>query len=127
MITKLPKTPKQILLYVVVFLFFLAFAVITDNKFNKIFQEQYDKAVEITRADSVNLMVTNTWSNRGFSSFNDSLYILSFKMNQPNLKIIDRHKLKRPFYLKKNANNDTIWVIGNKKERYFWVFRKDSD
>ena len=51
---------------------------------------------------------------------------------QPNLKIIDinkligTHELELPFYLKKEADNDTIWVIDN-NETYFWVFRHDRE
>ena len=103
-------------------------AVITDKKFSNIIQKKYDKAVEITRADSLNLKVINYWSNRGTYFFNDSLMIDVGKIEKPEgLYTYELFgKLELPFYLKKAANNDTIWVI-DKNDTYFVVFREDRE
>ena len=53
-------------------------------------------------------------------------YIFSYKIDDTNLDFLDVYKLELPFYLKKEANNDTLWIIDS-KEMYFWVFRKDRD
>ena len=118
-----PRTPKAILLFLlyVVFLF-----VIFTNYLDKRWQKYYEKTVEIRRTDSVNLKVINTLRNRNYLYFNDSLYIVSYKIELPNLRFLDIDKLELPFYLKKNADNDTLWIIDN-KETYFGVFRKDRD
>ena len=108
------------LIFAIPFMYFLV-------KQNKRMQEYHDKTVEIKRADSLNLKVTNRWSNRGFHYFNDSLRIIGrvkTPADLPLYKIFER--LELPFYLMKEADNDTLRVTDN-KEIYFWVFRKDKD
>ena len=91
-------------------------------------QNIYNKAVEITRCDSVNIKVTNKFHSHGTYFFNNSFKIRIYKIEQPVSlhvsKLLD--KLELPFYLNKDANNDTLWLIDN-KETYFGVFRKDRD
>ena len=91
-------------------------------------QNYHDKTVEIRICDSVNIEVINTWRNHGLYYFNDSLYISSSKIEEPvSLYLYNLfYKFELPFYLKKNADNDTIWIIDN-NETYFWVFSKDLD
>ena len=108
-----------------VFFLFVLFIIIVKEQ-DKKWQEYYDKTFEIRHADSVTLKVTKLLQNGNALFFNDSLCILSHKINKPNLGFLDVYKLERPFYLKKEANNDTLWLIDN-KETYFWVFRKDRD
>lgn len=85
----------------------------------------YDKTVEIRQEDSLNLKVMDVWLNRGYLFLNDSLYIWGSKIGEPNLRLIDIYELGLPFYIKKAADNDTVW-IRNYKETYFFVFRKDK-
>ena len=85
----------------------------------------YDKTVEIRQEDSLNLKVIDVWLDRGYLFLNDSLYIWGSKIGEPNLRLIDIYELGLPFYIKKAADNDTVW-IRNYKETYFLVFRTNT-
>ena len=121
------KSRKANLISALFVIFLLVLFVITSIEQDKKWQKYYDKIVEIRRTDSVALKVTNLLQNGSALFFNDSLCILSYKMNQTDLIFRDIHKLELPFYFKKAADNDTIWITDNKNETYFWVFRKDRD
>ena len=109
-------------------LILFAVFVIYNIHWDKKWQKYWDKVVEIRRCDSVNLKVTKKLSARGYHHFNDSLYIQTFRMEEPvSLYVFNLYdKLELPFYLKKEADNDTLWLIDN-NGTYFLVFRKDRD
>jgi hypothetical protein len=107
-----------------IFIFMVVAGIVIITNTRKL-NHYYDKTVEIRQEDSLNLKITNVWLNRGYLFLNDSLYIWGSKIDEPNLQLIDIYELGLPFYLKKAANNDTVWVI-NFKKTYFFVFRKDK-
>lgn len=84
----------------------------------------YDKVVEIGQEDSLSLKVTDVWVNGGYLYLNDSLYIWGSKVDEPNIKVLEIYEIGLPFYLKKTAKSDTLWIKSNKGE-YFFILRKD--
>ena len=85
----------------------------------------YEKTVDLRREDSIKMEVTKSIVNHGIITFNDSLNIASYMVEEPNLKVMYFSELEEPFFLIKEANNDTIWLM-NSNNTYFFVFKKDK-
>ena len=117
---------KRIFLVGFLILFALVIAAIVITINTRKLNQYYDSIVGIRQEDSLSLKVTNVWVNGGYLFLNDSLFIWGSKVDEPNIKIIEIYEIGLPFYLRKAANNDTVWIINN-KETYFFVFRKDKD
>jgi len=97
-------------------------------------KERASKRVEVRRWDSLNIKLTESpFNNGGVSILNDTLFLLSYKLNDRNLDIlkiytlIRKRELELPFYFKKAADNDTIWITDNRNQVFFWLFLKDRD
>ena len=118
------KMSKKIIYIFLLFIIFVIVCIIYTKKMDN----YYAKTTEIRRCDSVNIKVTNKLHLSGAYNFNDSLYILSSKMEEPTHLYVSKFfsNLELPFFLRKEANNDTLWLI-DKNETYFLVFRKDRD
>ena len=120
------KSEKIKFLHPLVYLFFFVVFVVVCILESKRWDKYIAKTVEIRQEDSVSTEIINIWIVGGYAYFNDSLKIRDYKVNRPNLGFRDIQELEVPFYLKKEANNDTIWIIDN-KETYFWVLIHDRE
>ena len=118
------RSPKATLFSIIyaIILFVVGFWI--NNEMEKEMIIYWDKMVEIKQEDSVNIKVMTKYSTRGYYCFNDSLFIIGAKIDKPVSLYFDKiyDKLGLPFYLKKDANNDTIWLI-DYKAKQFVVFR----
>jgi len=110
--------------HIIFLLTILSIGIAITNIINKKMQNYFDKTVEITRCDGVNIKVTSNLRYHGYYYFNDTLYIRASRIEKHSYLYQLYDKLELPFYLKKEANNDTLWIIDN-KETSFFVFRKD--
>ena len=108
--------------FLIIFVLAIAATVIIIN--TRKLNHYYDATVGIRQEDSLSLKVTNVWVNGGYLFLNDSLFIWGSEVDEPNIKVIEIYEVGLPFYLRKAAKNDTVWIINN-KETFFFVFRKD--
>ncbi|MBP5708759.1 MAG: hypothetical protein J6W61_03230 [Bacteroidales bacterium] len=107
-------------------LIILVIFVIACFNYTKKTRQYYEKTAEIKKEDSINLEVIKTWEAHGYLTFNDSLTIVSHMIEQPNLQLMFVYEIGLPFFLIKEANNDTIWLM-NSDNTYFFVFKKGKE
>jgi hypothetical protein len=81
---------------------------------------------KISISDSLYLKIIETKYLRGYLSFNRLYYIEEGNFTKRSLDLWKVTEFELPFYVKKAANNDTLWIISD-KERCFFIFRKDTD
>lgn len=120
--------PKKMKIYLAEAIFgFVAF-IIACYIYTKKVDQHFAKMIEIKREDNINIQVTHTWEDHGVVFFNDSLYTSSSKIIYTHaLQMYDIDKLELPFYLRKDADNDTMWFADSNMSFCFILKEEQPD
>jgi len=109
---------KNIVIISIVLLVLTAFIslIVIDTKN---IRKYWNNQMEIKKTDSINTNVNETRYLRGYLSFNRELFIDIGNVDEPNITSWKVTELELPFTLKKEANNDTIYIYTDDAVYYF--------
>jgi hypothetical protein len=108
---------------VVIFLILFAIAIFIENYRAS---KQYEILTPILRCDSLDIIVDHYIDIHGTIIFNKKYSANGYEFENPSKEIIRLLDIDYPFKLKKEAENDTIFVIKGVDTLLNLTFRKDT-
>jgi hypothetical protein len=116
---------RNILSVLAILLLFITVSAILIIADTKRMNRYYASVTEITKNDSINLVVNDVWMNHGYLYFNDKYYISESNVIYSSRELLEIYELEEPFQLMKRSLSDTI-VLQNDNDNFIIVLRTNN-